>query len=95
MLNFDYTRHFFIDYSIFIIYNKIQSQFIKDIENVKIQFFICDIINFNCNINDKRVILMIFNVLYMFNISVNLLSIKKLLNINIKIIFHKKNCALT
>ena len=37
---------------------------------------------------------MIFNVLYIFNINVNLLSIEKLLNVNIKIVFHKKNCAL-
>ena len=36
MINFDYTRYFFIDRSIFIIYIKIQSRFIKDIKNVKI-----------------------------------------------------------
>ena len=38
IITFDYTRHFFIDYLIFIIYNKIQSRFIKNIKNVKIQF---------------------------------------------------------
>ena len=37
---------------------------------------------------------MIFNVLYIFDINVNLLSIKKLLNIDIKIIFYKKNYVL-
>ena len=94
MINFDCTRYFFIDYSIFIIYIKIQSRFIKDIENVKIQSFICDIINFNYNVNDKRIILMILNVLHVFNININLLSIKKLLNIDIKIVFYKKDYAL-
>ena len=94
MLNFDCIHHFFIDHSIFIIYDKIQFRFIKNIKNVKIQFFICDIINLDCNVNDKRVILTIFNVLHVFNMNVNLLSIKKFLNINIKIVFHKKNCVL-
>ena len=94
ILNFDYIRYFFIDRSIFIIYNKIQFRFIKNIENVKIQLFICDIINFNYNINNKRVILMIFNILHVLNINVNLFSIEKLLNINIKIVFYKKNCVL-
>ena len=94
MINFNYIRHFFINYSIFIIYIKIQFRFIKNIKNVKVQSFIYDIINFDYNVNNKRVILMIFNVLYVFDINVNLLSIKKLLNINIKIIFHKKNYAL-
>ena len=40
---------------------------------------------------NKRVILTIFNILYVFDMSVNLLSIKKLLNIDIKIAFYKKN----
>ena len=90
MLNFDYIRHFLKDRSMFIIYNKIQFRFIKNIKNVKIQFFIYDIINFDCNVNDKRVILIIFNVLYIFDINVNLFLIKKLLNVNIEIIFYKK-----
>ena len=38
---------------------------------------------------------MIFNVLYMLDISVNLLSIKKFLNVDIKVIFYKKDYALT
>ena len=92
--NSNYIRHFFIDYSIFIIYIKIQFRFIKDIENVKIQSFIYDIINFDYNVNNKRVILTIFNVLYMLDININFLSIKKLLNINIKIVFYKKKCIL-
>ena len=87
MINFNYIRHFFINYSIFIIYIKIQFRFIKNIKNIKIQFFIYNIIKLNCNVNSKRVILTIFNILYVFNISVNFLSIKKLLNINIKIVF--------
>ena len=94
MINSDCTRHFFIDRSIFITYIKIQSRFIKDIESVKVQSLIYDIINFDCNVNNKRVILTIFNVLHIFDISVNLLSIKKLLNVDIKIVFYKKNCAL-
>ena len=85
---------FFINHSIFIIYIKIQSRFIKDIENVKIQFFIYDIINLNCNVNDKRVILTIFNILHVLDINVNLLLIKKLLNVDIKIDFYKKDYAL-
>ena len=36
MINFNYIRHSFINYLIFIIYMKICSRFIKDIENVKI-----------------------------------------------------------
>ena len=94
MINFNYIRHFFINYSMFIIYVKIQFRFIKDIKNIKIQFFIYDIINFNCNINDKRVILTIFNILYMLDMSVNFLSIKKLLNVDIEVVFHKKDYAL-
>ena len=94
MINSDYIHHFFIDYSIFIIYIKIQFRFIKDIKNVKIQFFICDIINLNYNINNKRVILMIFNILHIFNINVNLLLIKKLLNVDIKVAFYKKDYVL-
>ena len=95
MISFNCINYFFIDHSIFIIYIKIQFRFIKNIENVKIQFFIYDIINLDCNVNNKRVILTIFNVLYVFNINVNFLSIKKFLNINIKIVFYKKNCLLT
>ena len=37
---------------------------------------------------------MIFNILHVLDISVNFLSIKKFLNIDIKIIFYKKNCVL-
>ena len=94
VINFNYIHYFFIDRSIFIIYIKIQSRFIKDIKNVKISFFIYDIIIFNCNVNDKRVILMIFNVLYVLDMSVNLLLIKKLLNIDIKVVFYEKNYVL-
>ena len=36
-----------------------------------------------------------FNVLYIFNINVNLFLIKKLLNVDIEIAFYKKDCALT
>ena len=36
IINSNYIRYFFINYSIFIIYIKIQSRFIKDIKNVKI-----------------------------------------------------------
>ena len=94
MINFNCTHYSFINYSIFIIYIKIQSRFIKNIKNIKIQFFICEIIDLNYNINNKRIILTIFNILHVFNINVNLLSIKKLLNINIEIVFYKKNYAL-
>ena len=94
MINFNYTRYSFIDRSIFIIYIKIQFRFIKNIKNVKVQFFICDIINLNYNINNKRVILTIFNVLHVFNININFLSIQKLLNVDIEIVFHKKDYAL-
>ena len=94
IINFNYIRYFFINYSIFIIYIKIQSRFIKNIKNVKVQFFIYDIINLDCNVNNKRVILTIFNILHMLDMSVNFLSIKKLLNIDIKVVFYKKNCVL-
>ena len=95
MINFNYIRYFFINRSMFIIYIKIQFRFIKNIKNVKIQSFIYDIISFNYNVNNKRVILTIFNILHIFNISVNFLSIKKLLNVDIKVIFYKKNYILT
>ena len=94
VLNFDCNCYFFIDHLIFIIYNKIQSRLIKNIENVKIQFFIYDIINLNYNVNNNRIILTIFNILYILDISVNLFSMKKLLNVNIEIVFHKKDCVL-
>ena len=94
IINFDYIRYSFIDRSIFIIYIKIQFRFIKDIKNVKVQSFICDIINFNYNVNDKRVILTIFNIIYVLDININLLLIKKLLNIDIKVAFYKKDYAL-
>ena len=94
MINFNCIHYFFANRSMFIIYIKIQSRFIKDIKNVKVQSFIYDIINFNYNINDKRVILTIFNILHVFNMSVNLLSIKKFLNVDIKVVFHKKNYVL-
>ena len=54
VINFNNIRYFFISYSIFIIYIKIQFRFIKNIKSVKIQFFICDIINLNYNVNNKR-----------------------------------------
>ena len=94
VINFNYIRYFFINHLIFIIYIKIQFRFIKNIKNIKIQSFNCDIINFNCNVNNKHVILTIFNVLYIFNINVNLLSIKKLLIVHIEIIFYKKSYVL-
>ena len=47
MINFNCTRYSFVDYSIFIIYIKIQFRFIKDIEDIKTQFFVYDIINLN------------------------------------------------
>ena len=94
MINFDCIRYFFVNYSMFIIYIKIQFRFIKNIENVKIQFFIYDIINLNCNVNNKRIILTIFNVLHVFNMNVNLLSIKKFLNIDIEVAFYKKGYIL-
>ena len=94
MINFDCTRHFFTNRLMFIIYIKVQFRLIKDIENIKTQSLIYDIINFNYNINNKRVILTIFNVLHVFNINVNLLLIEKLLNVDIKVVFYKKNYAL-
>ena len=94
MINFNCIHHFFIDYSIFIIYIKIQFRFIKDIKDVKVQSFVYDIINFDYNVNNKRVILTILNVLYMFDINVNFLSIKKFLNVDIEIVFYKKDYAL-
>ena len=37
---------------------------------------------------------MIFNVLHVLDMNVNLLSIKKFLNVDIEIAFHKKDCVL-
>ena len=61
---------------------------------LKFNLFFYDIINFNYNVNNKRVILIIFNVLYVLDINVNLLLIKKLLNVDIKIVFYKKDYVL-
>ena len=88
------TRHSFADRSIFTTYIKVQSRSIKGIEDVKVQPLVCGIINLDCNVNDKRVTLTIPNVLHVPDMGVNLLSVGKLLNVDIEVAFYKKDCAL-
>ena len=73
----------------FIIYEKIYSRSIKNIERSEMQSQDYNIINLDCVIRKECVIVTLRNVLYMFDMSVNLLSIDKLLNFDIAIFFHK------
>ena len=64
----------------FITYEKIYSRSIKNIEESEMQPQDCDIISLDCVIRRECVTVTLRNILYMFDISVNLLSIDKLLN---------------
>ena len=85
----DCSRYSFANRSMFIIYEKIYFRSIKSIERSEIQFQDCDIISLDCVIREKCVIVTLRNVLYMLDMSVNLLSIDKLLNFDIAIFFYK------
>ena len=78
----------------FIIYEKIYFWSIKDIERSEVQSQDCDIINLDCVIRKECVTVTLRNVLYIFDMNVNLLSIDKLLNFDIAIFFHKTKCIL-
>ena len=54
----------------------------------------CDIISLDCVIREECVIVTLRNVLYVLDMSVNLLSIDKLLNFDIAVFFHKIECIL-
>ena len=73
----------------FIIYEKIYSRSIKNIEESEMQSQDCDIINLDCVIREECVTVTLRNVLYMLDMNVNLLSIDKLLNFDIAISFYK------
>ena len=85
----DCSRYSFANRSIFIIYKKIYSWSIKNIEGSEVQFQDYDIISLDCVIREEYVTVTLRNVLYMFDMSVNLLSIDKLLNFDIAVFFHK------
>ena len=83
------SRYSFADYSIFIIYEKVYSRSIKGIERSEVQSQDCDIINLDYVIRGECVTVTLRNVLYVFDMNVNLLSIDKLLNFDIAVFFHK------
>ena len=83
------SRYSFANRSIFIIYEKIYSRSIKDIERSEVQFQDCDIISLDCVIREECVIVTLRNVLYVLDMNVNLLSIDKLLNFDIAVSFYK------
>ena len=85
----DCSRHSFANRSIFIIYEKIYSRSIKNIERSEVQSQDYNIISLDCVIKRECVTVTLRNILYMLDMSVNLLSIDKLLNFDIAIFFHK------
>ena len=89
VVDLDCSRHSFANRSIFIIYKKIYSRSIKSIEGSEVQSQDYNIINLDCVIREECVTVILRNILYMLDMSVNLLSIDKLLNFDIAIFFHK------
>ena len=78
----------------FIIYEKIYSRSIKNIERSEVQLQDYNIISLDCVIRKECVTVTLRNILYMLDMSVNLLSIDKLLNFDIAVSFHKIECIL-
>ena len=95
VVDLDCSRHSFANRSIFITYEKIYSRSIKDIERSEVQLQDCDIISLDCVIREECVTVTLRNVLYVLDMSVNLLSIDKLLNFDIAVFFYKTECTLT
>ena len=89
VVDLDCSRYSFVDRSMFIIYEKIYFRSIKSIERSEVQFQDCDIISLDCVIREECVTVILRNVLYVFDMGVNLLSIDKLLNFDIAISFYK------
>ena len=89
VIDSDILYYSFINRSVFIIYEKINIRFIKNIENNQIYFFNCEIIEFQYFIKDHLVIIILFNALYIPDINVNFLLINKFLNIDFTINFFK------
>ena len=83
------SRYSFANRSIFIIYKKIYSRSIKNIERSEVQSQNYNIISLNCVIKEECITVTLRNVLYILDINVNLLSIDKLLNFDIAISFYK------
>ena len=81
----DCSRYSFADRSMFIIYEKIYSRSIKGIEKSEVQPQDYNIISLDYVIRKECVTVTLRNVLYIFDMSVNLLSIDKLLNFDIAI----------
>ena len=90
----DCSRYSFANRSMFITYEKIYSRSIKNIEESEMQPQDCDIISLDCVIRRECVTVTLRNILYVLDISVNLLSIDKLLNFDIAIFFYKTECTL-
>ena len=89
------SRHSFADRLVFITYERVYSRFIKGIGDSEVQPISCGTISLNCAIKGKRVAVTLRNVLHVPDMGVNLLSIRKLLNSDIAVSFHKTGCALT
>ena len=85
----DCSRYSFANRSMFIIYEKIYSRSIKSIERSEVQLQDYNIISLDCVIRKECVTVTLRNILYMFDMNVNLLSIDKLLNFDIAVFFHK------
>ena len=94
VVDLDCSRYSFANRSIFIIYEKIYSRSIKNIEENEVQSQDCDIINLDCVIREECVTVTLRNILYIFDMNVNLLSVDKLLNFDIAIFFYKIECIL-
>ena len=90
----DCSRYSFANRSMFIIYEKIYFRSIKGIEKSEVQSQDYDIISLDCVIRGECVTVTLRNVLYIFDMGVNLLSIDKLLNFDIAISFYKTKCTL-
>ena len=94
VINFDCSRYFFVDRSIFIIYKKIQSRLIKGIEGSQVQSLDRDIIILNYLVNNKCVKVSLINVLHILDMKVNLFFVDKLLDVDIAVAFQKINYSL-
>ena len=94
VVNSGCSRHFFVDRSVFIIYEKTHSRSIKGIGGSQVQYLGCDIISLDCSVQGICVTITLLNALHVLDMGVNLLSVGKLLDANTVIAFHKTGCTL-
>lgn len=89
------SRHSFADRSVFITYENTHSRPIKDIGGSQVQFLGCGTISLNCSVQGRCVIISLPNILHVPDMGINLLSVGKLFDADIKVAFHKTGCTLT